>query len=114
MPMIQVVAEGISVVVFLWYGAGCFLSKKMVLEFDRYRLPRLRIITGTLQIAGSIGLIAGNYYQPLSVISAGGLALMMLAAFLTRIRIRDSFLYSIPSLALLLLNGYILTAALRR
>ena len=114
MPMIQLVAQGISVVLFLWYGAGCFLSKKMVVDFDRYRLPQLRIVTGALQIAGSIGIIAGNFYQPLLLLSAGGLALMMLFAFLTRIRIRDSFLYAIPSLSLLLLNAYNFTAALRR
>lgn len=114
MPMIQSVAQGISVVLFLWYGASCFVSKKMVLEFDRYGLPQLRIVTGALQIAGSIGIIAGNFYQPLLVLSAGGLALMMLFAFLTRIKIRDPFLYAIPSLSLLLLNAYIFTAALRR
>lgn len=114
MPKVQLVAQGISVVVFLWYGAGCFFSKKMVREFARYRLPRLRIVTGALQIAGSIGIIAGNFYQPLLLLSSGGLALMMLFAFLTRIRIRDSFLYAIPSLSLLLLNAYIFTAALRR
>lgn len=113
MPLIQLIAQGISAVLFLGYGAGCFLSKTMVLEFARYRLPELRILTGALQIAGGIGIIVGHFYKPFLLLSAGGLALMMLLAFITRIRIRDPFVAAVPSLSLLLLNSYIFAAALR-
>ncbi len=112
MPFVQVIAQGISAVLFLGYGAGCFFLNTMVLEFERYRLSKLRILTGTLQIAAGIGIIAGHFYKPLLLISAGGLALMMLFAFITRIKIRDPFVAAIPSLSLLLLNGYIFVAAL--
>jgi hypothetical protein len=114
MPLIQLIAQGISAVLFLGYGAGCFFSKTMILEFDRYRLPNLRILTGALQIAGGIGIIAGHFYKPFLLLSAGGLALMMLVAFITRIRIRDPFLSAIPSLSLLILNSYIFVSALRQ
>ena len=113
MPFIQLIAQGISAVLFLGYGAGCFLSKTMVLEFDRYGVPKLRVLTGALQIAGGLGLLAGHFYQPLLLLSSGGLALMMLFAFITRIKIRDPFLAAIPSLSLLLLNSFIFVEALR-
>jgi hypothetical protein len=112
MPLIQWIAQGISAVVFLWYGIGCFFSKQMLQEFERYRLPQLRVLTGALQVAGGVGVILGHFSLPLLLLSSGGLALMMLFAFLTRIRIRDSFLLAIPSLSLLLLNAYIFGAAL--
>lgn len=113
MYIFYLVAQGISAVVFLWYGTTCFVSKTMIAEFERYRLPQLRILTGTLQIAGGLGIFAGHFYRPVLLLSAGGLALMMLVAFVTRLRIRDSFFLAVPSLSLLVLNCFIFAAAFR-
>ncbi len=114
MRLIPLFAQGISAVLFLGYGVGCFVSRTMVLEFDRYGLPKLRILTGTLQIAGGLGLLLGHFYNPLLLLSSGGLAIMMLLAFMTRIKIRDPFFAAIPSLSLLLLNSYIFVVALHK
>jgi hypothetical protein len=84
----------------------------MVEEFDRYGLPRLRVLTGTLQIAAACGIVAGHFYRPFLVMAAGGLAMMMLVAFVTRLKIRDPFSAALPSLSLFLLNSYIVAAAL--
>ncbi len=106
-------AEGLSIISFAWYGLGCFFSPKMVDEFERYRIGRLRILTGTLQTAGSLGLLLGHFYRPLLLLSAAGLAVMMLFAVITRFRIRDPLFAAIPAFSLLVLNTFIFVAALR-
>ena len=105
-------AEAISAVSFGWYGLTCFFSKAMVAEFDRWRLPALRILTGTLQIAASVGLILGHFLsRPLLLFSAGGLAIMMFCALLARLRIRDHPYAAIPAFSLMVLNLFIIFAA---
>lgn len=112
MPLIQMFAQGISALLFLWYGMGCFLSKQMMREFDRYGLPQLRVLTGILQIAGGLGIIVGHFYHPLLLMAAGGLAMMMLVALITRFKIRDPLYAALPSFSLFVLNLYIVAAAL--
>ena len=98
----------ISSVSFFWYGIGCLVSEQMVPEFERYRLGKFRTITGVLQVAASIGLIAGYLYRPLLLVSAAGLATMMFLAVLVRWRIRDPLYLAIPALVLGCINVFIL------
>ena len=107
------VAQGISIVAFAWYGLGCFFSKEMILEFERYRVPQMRTLTGALQIAGSLGMLAGYLYLPLLRLSAAGFAVMMLLAVVTRFRIRDPLYAAIPAFSLFALNTFILVASLK-
>ena len=112
MPSTAGIAQAISIASFAWYGMSCFMSAAMVKEFDRYRLPRFRSLTGALQVAGSLGLLAGYYSRPLLLLSAGGLAAMMLLGVLVRLRIRDPLLAAVPAFAFLVLNLFIVAAAL--
>ncbi len=110
MPLIQLFAQGISAILFLSYGMGCLVSKRVILDFEHYRLPQLRVLTGVLQIAGALGVIVGHFYPPLLIAASCGLALMMLVAFVTRVKIRDPFYAAVPSFSLFVLNAYIATA----
>ena len=83
------------------------------MEFEHYRLAELRTLTGGLQVAASIGIVAGHFYRPLLLLSAGGLAVMMLLAVVTRYKIRDPFYLAIPATSLFLLNMYIVLAAFK-
>ena len=112
MPSTSGIAQAISIAAFAWYGMSCFLSAAMVTEFDRYGLPRFRTLTGALQVAGSLGLLAGYYSRPLLLLSAGGLSAMMLLGVLVRFRIRDPLVAAIPAFAFFVLNLYIVAAAL--
>jgi hypothetical protein len=109
-PYAQVVAQLISIFAFLAYGIACFVSKELVLEFQRYRLPYLRRLTGFLEIAGSLGLALGFIYDPLRILSAGCLSLLMVFGILARMRIKDPLFAMLPAIALLLLNLFISTA----
>lgn len=80
----------------------------MVEEFRRFGLPdSQRILTGVLQLMGAAGLIAGLIMPALGLLSSAGLALMMLIAFGVRIRIKDGLAQSAPSLAFMIINGYL-------
>jgi hypothetical protein len=107
------VAQAVSIAAFTWYGLGCFFSRKMVAEFERYQVPSLRMLTGTLQICGSLGMLLGYFYLPLLRLSAAGFALMMFFAVLTRFRIRDPLYAALPAFSLLALNTFILIASLK-
>ncbi len=104
MQLITAIAQGISIVAFAWYGTFSLRSPSMVVEFERYGMARLRVLTGTIQILGSLGLLAGFIFRPLLVLSAGGFAVMMLVAVLVRIRIRDPISAMVPAFALLCIN----------
>ena len=112
MHLLPQIAQGVSAALFALYGTGCFVSQRMVAEFVRYRLAHQRVLTGVLQIAGSLGLLAGYFSRPLLLFSAGGLATMMFLAVITRFRIRDPFYAAIPAFSLFVLNLYIVLASI--
>ena len=108
--LIPEIAQGISALLFIGYGLSCFLSREMIAEFDRYLLTKLRVLTGVLQIAGGLGLIVGYFNRPILLFSAAGLAVMMFLALVTRYRIRDSIVASLPAFSLFALNAYLVFA----
>ncbi len=110
MRNIEVAAQLVSIVAFLVYGVGCFYSKALVVEFERYRLPGLRRVTGALQVAGALGLIVGFFYEPLRILCGFCLALMMVVALLVRAKIGDPLLLWLPALSLLIVNLFIATS----
>lgn len=80
----------------------------MVREFNRYGLPdSQRILTGTLQILGSAGLLTGFIFPVIGALASAGLSFMMLVAFIVRIKIRDGFIQSAPSLIFMILNAWL-------
>jgi hypothetical protein len=109
------IAAVLSGVSFILYGASLFGSRSMVVEFERYHLAPYRTLTGVLQVAAGAGLLAGLLaglrFRPLLLLSAGGLAVMMLGAVVVRIIVRDPLVSAIPAVLLLCLNLFILLAA---
>lgn len=105
------IAAALSSASFLWYGANLFRSRAMVAEFERYHLAPYRTLVGALQMAAAVGLLAGLRFRPLLVLSAGGLAAMMLGAIAVRLRAREPLAAAIPALLLLCVNLFIVRAA---
>jgi hypothetical protein len=102
----------LSVVVFLAYGLTCLFAYGMVADFERFGMPRLRVLTGTLEVLGALGLIAGQFIDGLVILSAGGLTVLMALGLLTRLRFRDPARASLPAFVLMLGNAYIVWYAL--
>jgi uncharacterized membrane protein YphA (DoxX/SURF4 family) len=92
---------------FLAYGVACFSSAHMRREFERYGLPRQRILTGLLEILGAAGLLVGLFIPVIGILAALGLSLLMFLGFLVRLKIKDGPLKSSPALLYMLLNLYL-------
>jgi len=93
---------------FLFFGLACLISPRMQTEFIRYGYDRQRPLTGVLQLLGAVGLLLGFYVSaPLVAFAAGGLGLMMLIGFGVRLKIKDSFLQTLPAVGYAILNLYL-------
>ena len=112
MPVPTPVLETVSIAAFLFYGAACLLSAKLVAEFERYRLARWRVLVGSLEIAGAVGLLAGQVFFPLKIAASAGLFLLMLCGLWARWRIRDPWYALVPAFVLGVMNLFICLSAL--
>ena len=82
-------------------------------EFKRFNLEKLGLLTIILEFVGATGLLIGLLYNPIVLISSGGLALLMLLGTIVRIRLKDSLWVSLPALFYMGLNAYIFFEALK-
>jgi hypothetical protein len=60
-----------------------------------------------LELLGGIGMLVGLKYSFILLISSGGLALLMLLGFGVRLKMKDGFGLTWPSLFFMLLNLYV-------
>ena len=97
----------VLIISFLIYGSRCLFAEAMVGEFQRWGVPELRHITGVLEVAGALGLIVGQWLPWVGLLSAAGLSLLMACGLLVRIRIRDSFLQTLPAVVYLVVSGMV-------
>ena len=97
----------ISSLSFLGYGIAYFISPVMKSEFKRFGLEQAGAITAVLELLGAVGLLVGLKVQLILLISAGGLAILMLLGVAIRIKVKDSLWISLPALFFMILNSYI-------
>ena len=107
--ILLVLFSGIS---FIIYGSLLLVSAEMQNEFKRFELEKFKTLTGILELWGGLGLLVGLKVGFILVIASGGLALLMLLGFGVRIKVKDSFWLSFPSLFFMSLNLYIFLIAL--
>ncbi|WP_445381297.1 DoxX family protein [Robiginitalea sp. IMCC43444] len=89
---------------FCYFGISCLVAEYMVVEFERYGLKNFRKINGVLQLLGSLFLFLGFFQAIFTVIGAFGLALLMLAGFIVRLKIKDGFIKSSPAFIFMVIN----------
>ena len=78
-------------------------------EFQQYKLPVwLRDLVGILKISFAIMLLVGLFVEKFKYLGAGGLLLLMIAAFLTHIKVKNPVYKSFPSLTLFTFSALIL------
>ncbi len=97
----------ISSLSFLGYGISYFISPQMKNEFKRFGLEKVGALTAVLELLGAVGLLVGLKIQFILLISAGGLALLMLLGVAVRIKVKDSIWISLPASFFMILNFYI-------
>ncbi len=82
-------------------------------EFKRFGLERIGLLTIVLELLGAAGLLFGLLYNPILILSSGGLALLMFFGVLVRIRSKDSLYVSLPALLLMGLNLYVFIVSIK-
>jgi uncharacterized membrane protein len=96
----------VSAAAFVFYGVVCLVSPAMVVEFERYRLPRMRVLTAALEILGALGLLLGP--TPIWIAAAAaGLCALMISALVVRALIGDAWHRSLPAFVLFVVNAWI-------
>ncbi|MBK9228287.1 MAG: DoxX family protein [Ignavibacteria bacterium] len=104
----------ISSLSFMGYGIAYFKSTEMKNEFKRFGLEKAGALTAVLELLGALGLLIGLMYQPILLISAGGLAILMLLGVAVRIKVRDTIWVTLPALFYMVLNAYIFFISLHK
>ena len=94
----------VSAAAFLFYGLACLFSPKLVAEFERYRLAKFRVLVGSLEVAGALGLIIGWWFPLMQTAAAAGLFALMLCGLWARWRIRDPWYAMLPAFVLAVVN----------
>lgn len=80
----------------------------IVQEFKQYQLPdELRDLVGILKLTFALLLLLGIERPPLAVVGGVGIALLMGAAFLVHLRVKNPVFKMLPSLALLLVSTFV-------
>ncbi|MEN8928150.1 MAG: DoxX family protein [Flavobacteriales bacterium] len=97
---------------FFGYSISYFAQPKMKKEFERFGLSKYATAIVLGQLACAIGLLIGLSYPLVLSLSAFGLALQMFAGVIVRMKLKDSFLITLPALFFMILNSVILILTL--
>ena len=92
---------------FFAYAFSYFRTPQMKKEFKRFGLEKIGLTTVLLEIIGALGLLVGLKFYFFLMISSLGLALLMLAGLIVRIKLKDSIWISLPAFFYMILNTYI-------
>lgn len=104
-----VLLSGLS---FLGYAVSYFSSPRLAQEFVRFGLPNIGRLVAILQALGALGLLAGFWFPVLISAASVGLSLMMFAALIVRMRVKDSLWLSLPAIFFFGLNSAIFVLSL--
>lgn len=105
--MILLTLQIISALAFILYGYYCVFSEAMVDDFERFKFSKFRVLVGSLEMLGGLGLLIGIYVRPILMLSSLGLATLMFLALVTRLRMKDPLFEMLPAVFLMLVNGYL-------
>lgn len=76
-------------------------------EFERFGLSKFATLVGLLELLGGVGLIVGLKVHIILLLASGGLTFLMLLGFGVRLKMKDGFWLSFPSVFFMVVNMYI-------
>jgi hypothetical protein len=112
--MLAVVLALASAASFFYYGGETLFANPPRGEYERYGMPNLRVVAGSLQIVGGTGVLVGLWWSPVGAAAAGGLLTMMLLGLLVRYRLHDKPRLMVPAGTLAVLNAALLVLFIDR
>ena len=99
---------------FLFYALHALFSQKMKDEFSRWGVQKYRVLISCVQLLSGFSLLLSFFYPFLVIYCSSIFFIMMLGAIFVRIRIKDSFLDTLPALLYFFLNTIIIYIELQR
>lgn len=94
----------ISGLSFLKYGSDILFRPRLRDEFERYGMPRFRVVVGTLEVLGGLAVLVGLAFAPLGALGAAGLAALMVLGVRVRVRLHDPLRLMAPAATLAVIN----------
>jgi len=91
MSILIIIVQVVLGLLFVLIGSMTVAGRKMFVEnFRRFGYPQwFRVVTGSLEVLGGLGLLIGIWLPWLAALASAGLALVMLGAVSTHLRIRE-------------------------
>lgn len=102
--MFETTLRLLTATAFLAYGVTCVFSQQMKREFERFGVPRFRVLVGVTQILAALGLFAAPWVPLLGLIASAGLAVQMLAGSWVRFRIGDTLVQASQALVFFVIS----------
>ena len=99
---------------FIFYALHALFSKKMKEEFSRWGFQKYRVLISCIQLLSGFFLLLSVFFPFLVIYCTSIFFIMMLGAIIVRIRIKDSFLDTLPAFLYFFLNAFIIYFELRR
>ena len=98
---------------FFAYAYSYFKAPHMKNEFKRFGIEKMGLAIVILEIIGALGLLAGLKFNFILIVSSFGLALLMFAGIIVRMKLKDNIWITFPGLFYMLLNGYIFLLSIK-
>jgi putative oxidoreductase len=91
MSILIIIIQVVLGLLFVGIGSMTIAGRKMFVEnFRHFGYPQwFRIVTGSLEVLGGIGLMIGIWLPWLAALASAGLILVMLGAVVTEVRTRE-------------------------
>ena len=89
---------------FFFYSIRSFVSKDMIEEYSRWGFKKSRKKIAFFQFLSAIMLIIGIYNLPLLALTSCLLGVMMIGAIIVRVKIKDSFIDTLPAIFYSVIN----------
>lgn len=93
-----------SALSFVGYGINSFFSKRMISEYERWGYASQRILLGSCQILGGLGLLLGLVLPFMLSLASFLLMCMMITAVSVRFKLKEPVYKMLPALSYALLN----------
>ena len=89
---------------FIGYGVNSFNSKRMISEYERWGYASQRVLLGSCQVLGGLGLLLGLVLPLMMSLASFLLMCMMITAVSVRIKLKEPMYKMLPALSYALLN----------
>lgn len=91
MSILIIIIQVVLGLLFVGIGSMTIVGRKMFVEnFRHFGYPQwFRVVTGSLEVLGGIGLLIGIWLPWLAALASAGLILVMLGAVVTEVRTRE-------------------------